>query len=365
LALVLWLAGCATDAKKSDPPLKIGAVFSETGRYAFVGKPPAEVLRHLQQAGLSFELHDTGGERQKCLAALQKMAADPTVIGVVGPATVDETLAVVEASPHLRLPCLATSASDRQQKTDPWVFRLPISNYHMAHQICDYSARQGWSELALIYVDSAFGRAGQREMEGQAAKFGLRLISQQKAPDRLPEAAQADQWIQRAQAAHPQALVIWWSGAGAGELTLAARRCRLDQPLLHSGGIAGNEFLDQVGSAGEGVLFPGAPLLVPQSLPAQHPQSEPLQRFRQFAQEKGLAPSTFAGYGWDGAQLLLQALQEVGPSREKIRAYLENLQEQAAVSGVYSFSPTDHNGLSHNSFLMIEIQGGSWHPATP
>lgn len=355
LAVVVLAA--PTPAVKA-PPYRFGAILSETGRYAFVGAPGATVLRKLPG---SYEIVDSAGEKAKALEIAARMAADPQVLGIIGPATTDETLALIAA--NYKIPCLSISAADRSQPRSPWVFRLPVTSYHMVYQIGDHLARHNLRRVALVSVDSGFGKGGRRELQRQAADFNLELVADVVSPDRRLTPAEARDLIQRAMGSRPQALIVWWSAIGAAELTLAARELGVDVPLYHSGGVASPDFLKATGAAANGVLFPGSPLLLGE-LPPAHPQASPIADFRRFCAQHGLGVSTFGGYAWDAARLLQQAAAEVGPNRAKIRAYLENLQGSAATSGVFHFSPEDHNGLRHDSFLLLEIRDGAWHAGT-
>lgn len=319
----------------------------------------------MNNSGVSFQIRDTQGDKARAVAFYEEMARDPNVLGVIGPATTDETLAILSLADRYKLPCLSISAADRTQPKSPWVFRLPITTYHMVYQIDDYLARRNLNRVAMVSVDSGFGRAGRREFLTQAADFHLDLVADVVSPDRTLTPEESDSLIVQAMKSRPQALVIWWSAAGAVELTLAARRQGVKVPILHSGGVAGSDFLDQAGRAAENVLFPGSPLLVPQALPEEHRQKPQIDSFMQFCRSHKLPVSNFGGYAWDAAQLLIEARQQAGPHRAKIRAYLENLQDRPAVSGVYHFSPADHNGLTHESFLMIQIRQGNWQPVQP
>lgn len=364
-----WLGvGCAfqsTDTSSNGQTVRLGAIFSQSGRYAFVGAPGSQVLTALNRSSrVKFDIHDSAGDKLRALQLYEEMARDETCLAVVGPATTDETLAIIEVADRYKLPCLSISASDRTQPRSPWVFRLPITTYHMVFQIGDYLARKNLTRVSMVSVDSSFGRAGRREFLTQASDFQLHLVGDVISPDRRLTATESDALIARALQPKPQALLLWWSAAGAAELTLAARRQKVAIPILHSGGIAGPEFLDMAGEAAEGVFFPGSPLLVPESLGEEHRQRPPIDQFIQFCASQRLPVSNFGGYAWDGAQLLLEALEEVGPHRAKIRAYLENLQDRPAVSGIYHFTPRDHNGLTHESFLMLQVRQGRWQPAS-
>ena len=152
-------------------------------------------------------------------------------------------------------------------------------------------------------------------------------------------------------------------------LTRAARAEGVEVPILHSGGIASPEFLASAGEAAEGVLFPGSPLLLADQLPQEHPQKAAISEFIScLGRHPEVRLSTFAGYAWDGAQLLREAGQAArhnGPisqrqMRLRVRAYLENRRNRPATCGVFHFSPNDHNGLTHDSFHMLCVRKGAW-----
>jgi branched-chain amino acid transport system substrate-binding protein len=70
--------------------------------------------------------------------------------------------------------------------------------------------------------------------------------------------------------------------------------------------------------------------------------------------------SAFGGYAWDAVQLALLAFKAVGNEPAKIRDYLENLKGFVGQSGVFNFSPEDHNGLTKKDLIMVEVRNGDW-----
>jgi branched-chain amino acid transport system substrate-binding protein len=76
----------------------------------------------------------------------------------------------------------------------------------------------------------------------------------------------------------------------------------------------------------------------------------------------------FSGYSYD-ALLLLQnaipaALQNAKPGTEvfriALRDALERTHELVGASGVYSMSPTDHNGQDSRAAVLVEVKDGAW-----
>jgi branched-chain amino acid transport system substrate-binding protein len=79
-----------------------------------------------------------------------------------------------------------------------------------------------------------------------------------------------------------------------------------------------------------------------------------------YTETQKMPVSGFGGYAWDAMHLLAEAMQGAGGDRNKIRDNLEKIDHFPAVSGVFRFSPDDHNGLGPEAFVMVRIEGGIW-----
>ena len=54
------------------------------------------------------------------------------------------------------------------------------------------------------------------------------------------------------------------------------------------------------------------------------------------------------------------SLQE---QRAAVRDYLENdIKDWPGISGTFTMSPDDHNGLTKESLLFVKVEGGQWVP---
>ena len=71
--------------------------------------------------------------------------------------------------------------------------------------------------------------------------------------------------------------------------------------------------------------------------------------------------STFGAYAYDGLMLAVQAIEKAGTTdKAAVRDALENIQGHVGVTGTYNMSADDHNGLTSDSFRILEVQNGSW-----
>jgi branched-chain amino acid transport system substrate-binding protein len=75
----------------------------------------------------------------------------------------------------------------------------------------------------------------------------------------------------------------------------------------------------------------------------------------------GKTVSTFGGHAWDALQIIAAAIKAAGGTDPaKLRDAIENTKDFVGVSGIFNFSPTDHNGITKDAFVMVEIKGGKW-----
>jgi len=70
--------------------------------------------------------------------------------------------------------------------------------------------------------------------------------------------------------------------------------------------------------------------------------------------------STFGGYAYDAFMLLTGAIKTSGATPALIRNGIEQSRKLPSVSGIFTMSPKDHNGLDLSAFEMVKIVKGDW-----
>ena len=134
--------------------------------------------------------------------------------------------------------------------------------------------------------------------------------------------------------------------------------------------MANPDFLRVVGKDGNGTILPIGPMLVlPSSCPTRIRSRSRRPTTSTVRSEKyGRARSTFGGHAWDAYLLLAraipEALKKAKPGtkefRVALRDALETTTELVATHGVYTMTPTEHNGLDNRARTMIKIENGKW-----
>jgi len=136
---------------------------------------------------------------------------------------------------------------------------------------------------------------------------------------------------------------------------------KMEIPLIMSHGIANQTYIDLSGPAANGVVFPVGKLPVASELPDDDPQKKLLMKYAADYQAKfGSYPNTFGGHAWDAVKLVVKAMEKVGDDKAKIRDEIENTKNFIGTGGIFNFSPTDHNGLTNQGVIMVEIVDGKW-----
>ncbi|HOF89782.1 MAG TPA: ABC transporter substrate-binding protein, partial [Armatimonadota bacterium] len=167
--------------------------------------------------------------------------------------------------------------------------------------------------------------------------------------------------LMRIRQSNAQAVICWGTNPGPAIVAKNMKELGIRLPLLMSHGIANRKFIELAGPAAEGVIFPAGKLLIADTLPNTDPQKRVLQAYAaDFKKTYGKEADTFGGHAYDALMLVCRALRAVGPDKAKLRAELEKTKGFVGISGVFSFSAKDHNGLNEDAFAMVIIKNGDW-----
>jgi branched-chain amino acid transport system substrate-binding protein len=365
VALALLAASAPLAAARAEEPITIGAVLAVSGPAAFLGTPEARTLQMLVDdlnakggvRGRKVQLivKDTGASPEKAVSFAKQLIDEQKVFAIIGPSTSGETMAIkklAEESGVLLLSCAAAEVI--VQPVGRWVFKTPQKDSHAAVRIFQQMKRMGITRIGVLTSNTGFGKAGKEQLEKLAPEYGIQIVLSEvydkAATDLTAEAT-------KLKAAGVQALVNWSIEPAQSIVIKNVRQLGLKFPIFQSHGFGNVQYAKAAGAAAEGVLFPSGRLVVADVLPEGHPQKKVLQAYKAAYEKKfGEDVSGFGGYAYDAFGLLVRAIETVGTDREKVRAAIEGTKGFVGTSGVFTFSPTDHNGLDLDSFEMLTVK---------
>lgn len=284
--------------------------------------------------GLPFELiveDDVGpwGASSNKMLAL----ADTGVWAVLGSIDGQSTHIALRVALKLEVP-LVTSGSTDPTLTEtriPWFVRVNADDRQNGYALASYVFREkGLRHVALLRANTRYGRVGVAEFTDAARRLQKPILLELRygTGDR-DFSAQLD----RIRGAHAEAVVLWGDSEDMARIVRQMRERGMAQPVFGPDRLLAREFVESVGTAGEGVV----------AVDLWNPRRDDpaLDRFRRAYRERfGEPPDAIAAHAYDGMSLIIESVRRAGLNRTRIRDALSELDEYDGVTGHIPFDPT-------------------------
>lgn len=373
IAVVLSLASAMTftssAALRAQEPIRVGATFAITGPASFLGEPERNTVKMIEEqinaAGgingrpLNLIIYDNVGDPTKTVEAANRLIKNDKVVAIIGPSQTPDTLPIIPIVEKEEITLMAAAAGNPIiQPVKKWVFSTPQTNAQAIDKILDYIGSKKLSKAAMISINNAFGDDGREQLQMLAPKKGVQVVATEKFD---PKDTDMTAQLTKIKASGAMAVLSWSVGPPPAIVTKNFRQLGMQVPLIQSHGVASKKYIEMAGTSANGVLLPAGRLIVANQLTDTDPQKKLLLKYIKDYEEKFKQPvSTFGGHAWDGLMLVVNALKQVGPDKAKIRDRIENTKNFIGTAGIFNYSPTDHNGLTKDAFVMVEIVSGDW-----
>jgi branched-chain amino acid transport system substrate-binding protein len=359
----------------AQEPYRVGAIFSITGPGSSLGIPERDTALMLEaeinarggvrgpdgrRHPLKLVIYDDASDETRAVLAAKKLIDEDRVAAIVGTTLSGTSLAILDTVQRAEVPLVSCAAAIKivePAAERKWVFKTPQSDHLIVGVLVDYLKAQGLTRVGWLNVDYAFGQLGWVEFERAAQKAGLTIVANEKFGQKdVDMTAQ----LTRVKTAAPQAVVVWSIPPSASLATKNYADLGLTAPLLQSHGVGNKKYIELAGGAANGVRFPAGKLLVAEQLADNDPQKAVLLAYARDFEARYGPRNTFGGHAWDAVQLVVKALEKAGPDRSGVRAAIETTRGFVGITGVFDFSPVDHNGLDRRAATMIQIVDGQW-----
>jgi branched-chain amino acid transport system substrate-binding protein len=360
---------CTASIAFAAAPIKIGALFAVTGPAAFLGEPERNtakmVIDEINKAGgvkgrkLELVAYDTAGDATKAVQLATKLIKDDKVVAIIGPSTTGETMAVIPVAEKEQIPLISCSAGSKI--TDPvkkWVFKTAQNDTLAVGRIFEYLQKQKQSKVAILTVSDGFGSSGREQLKGQAAKYGITIVSDDTyGPKDTDMTAQ----LTKIRGSQAQAIICWGTNPGPAVIAKNAKQLGVKIPLFMSHGVSSKKFIELAGDAAEGIKLPSGKVIVADLLAPSDPQRKSLMAYVKDYQNHYKAEGDhFGGHAWDAVMLLKAAVEHGADSAAAIRDQLEKTRNFHGIGGTFSYSAQDHAGLGKEAFVLVEIKNKDW-----
>ncbi|TAM60179.1 branched-chain amino acid ABC transporter substrate-binding protein [bacterium] len=381
LALSLSLGAFAQPASAANQVIKIGIELPISGNDASDGIPMEQAATlAIEQAnahapkGFTFQadaLDDTVNgihNPQQGVANIRALAADPGVIGVVGPFNSNVAAAEIPVSNQALLPLVSPAATDPTLTQSPryrpahpdefTFFRVSASNDKQAHAAA-YSCKQlGLKSIYVIDDNETFGTGLANIFTDAAKSLSLTIlgrdhltVNQQDFRPLLTRIAQM----------HPDAIYYGGVTSTGGALL---RKQMADSgfdtaktPFVASDGIYDQAFVKIAGPQADDTYFTAAAPNITKLVSAREFISAYQERYH-------TAPTAFAANAFVAAQVIINATVKAiqsnhgdRPSRAEVLKQLRATKEFHSIVGTFGF---DASGDTTNpSMALWKIEHGT------
>jgi branched-chain amino acid transport system substrate-binding protein len=366
----LLAAALAFPAGAADT-IKIGAILSVTGPASFLGAPEAKTLEMLVAEtnkkggilGKKVELivKDSGASPEKAFSFAKQLIEEDKVFAIIGPSTSGETMKIkslAEEGKTILMSCAAAEVI--VNPVAKYVFKTPQKDSDAVLMIFQQMKKMKISKIGVVSSNTGFGGAGKAQIEKLAPEHGITILVNE-VYDKAASDLTAE--VTKLKAGNVEAVINWSIEPAQAIVIKNARQIGLKVPIFQSHGFGNIKYVDAAGEAAEGVMFPAGRLLVADQLPKNHPQRELLLKYKKDYQSycQGEECSTFGGHAYDAFIILQKAIEKANTTdKEKVRAAIEQLKGVVGTAGIFNFSPTDHNGLGIDAFVMLVVRNGKF-----
>ncbi len=357
--------------------IRIGAFFDLSGPASFIGTPTKLVAQMVvakinKEGGINGRqieliIGDTQGNPAKAATIAKKFIYKDKVVAIIGPTRTGTGMNVKKIVQKAGIPTFMTVGGDpviMGGKFGPYsyIFKSPQRSSVAVKRLFAYLKSKGLAKVALLYAADGFGKDGARWVKKLAPKYGLQIVAEESFGSRDTDMTSQ---LTNTKNAKPDAIVAWTIGPAGSILSKNKIQLGISLPLFQCHGLPGPKYIELAGQASEGDRMPATKLMIADQLSNSDPQKTTIQEFVRLYTEvyhydREFPINTHSGYAWDAITIVANAMKRVGTDRDALRAAIEKTSGYIGISGIYSISKADHNGLDIDSMVVVEVKNGKF-----
>ncbi len=341
----------------SPPPYGLEAVRGEMGKKG-VMLAVEEANSARQPSQLPFEIVEKADSPQWGSAAnIAVEFADAEVLAFVG--TIDGDATHVALRVALKIETFMINCSDPDptltETQIPWLLRVFPDNRQEGYRLAELIVKErGLKKIVVMRSNSRPGRAGVRPFVDAVRRLGTPVLQEINFRDGDHS---LDMQLGVVKQADPDAVVFWGNPADAGLAAAQLRATGVKAAFFGFDRVVEPEYVKTAGPAAEGTT--AAYFFDPDKTDAAWKGFS-----ERFQKRFGIKPDVYAGYSYDGTQLLIEAIKKAGPNRYRIHDIMNDTYEYTGVTGHMRF---DGRWDNIAPIVLTQYKGGKWHfePAAP
>jgi branched-chain amino acid transport system substrate-binding protein len=236
----------------------------------------------------------------------------------------------------------------------PWLLRDFPDNRQQGYLLARLMVEErGLTKIVVFRGNSRPGRMGVRPFVDAVRRLGHPVLQEInfKDGDRT-----FDTQVAVIKQANPEAVVFWGNPAETGPAAAQLRAAGVKAAFYGFDRLVDPDFIKLAGPA----VAEGATAAYPFDLEKTDPAWTNF--VARFQKRYGLKPDIYAGYAYDGTQMLITAIKKAGPNRYRIRDLMAAIDEYNGVCGYMRF---DGRWDNIAPIVYAEYRQGCWHYFPP
>ena len=243
----------------------------------------------------------------------------------------------------------STGAMVFHQPVQRHIFNVRATYQREAEKAISHLVSIGITRIALIHVDDSFGSDGLQGAQRGLDNAKLKAVAVEKFDRSKPDFLAIAPLVAKAD---PQAIMFIGSGTAVVSGIQAVKGAGSGAQIVTLSNNASSGFAKLLGDQARGVIVSQ---VLPQTF--RYALVKEASQLANAHNIKDLSPAMLEGFA--SAKVLVEALRRASPkpTRERLQAALEDMQNFDLGGLVISYSPTDHTGLDFADLSIISADG--------
>ncbi|MBS0312686.1 MAG: branched-chain amino acid ABC transporter substrate-binding protein [Proteobacteria bacterium] len=354
-------AAPAAPAAPQEIVIKLGHVGPTSGQIAHLGKDNESGARlAIDEANAKgimidgkkakFELlaEDDAADPKQGTAVAQKLV-DAKVVGIVGHLNSGTTIPASAIYNQAGIAMISPSATNPKltQQGFKNVFRVVANDVAQGGAIGSFAAKLG-KKVAVIDDKTAYGAGLADEAEKAAKAAGATIVIREALANEKEQDFKGV--LTKVKAKAPDVIIFGGMDAQSGPMLKQMKALGLKAKFISGDGSQTGELIKLAGDAAEGAYATNA------GLPKERmPQGQAF--YDKFKQKYGVDVQVYAPFSYDAMNVLIDAIQKVGPDPAKIVDAVHNANYNGVI-GKIAFD--DKGDIKDGAVTVYQAKGGKW-----
>lgn len=277
--------------------------------------------------------------------AAKKLVYKDEVLAVIGTPNSPVCLATMPITQEAKTPQIVFGVAPKiTQMGDPWFIRVTPSDSILAENFVNFVTQElKIKKLAVFHDSSDYGKGGLSAVENKLKEYNLApvIVESFNVGDKDFSAQ-----LNKIKNAGVGGVFLWGLYVEGAQIVTQAKQLGLSMPFFASSGVLQGAFLELAGEAAEG-------LYVVTYFSLENPAKDVQEFIRTYREKFQRDPTPTSGLAYDGANVLVEAINQFGTDKDKIMKALRSLKDYKGVTGRLT---SDDTGQAGRSAIIMQIK---------